>query len=301
LHIFSLLAQAESQVHGVAVEDVSFHEVGNWDSIADIVCASVLLEALDIRSASCAPLPLGSGRVQTAHGLLPVPAPATAILLQGLPVSYDGIPGERVTPTGAAIIGSLNPLPSQPADGILRHTGMGFGSRKLEGLPNCLQLLCIDTAKQPGFQADTDRIATLRFDIDDQNPEDFALAMDHLRAETGVLSVTSTQAIGKQGRPTLLVEILAHREDLGTVAEACFRETTTIGLRWGETQRYLLPRRQHQVQLDDKTVEAKQVQRPDGPTAKVESRDLRDAGGQREREQLRQSAELALDDGTAND
>ncbi len=289
LRIFTLLAEAEGQVHGVPVEDVSFHEVGSWDSIADIVAAAVLLEALDVRSASCGPLPLGGGRVRTAHGLLPVPAPATAILLQGLPVHDDGIPGERVTPTGAAILRSLNPAPFQPAGGTLQSTGMGFGSRTLEGLPNCLQLLCIESLAQSGFAPGEDRVAILHFDIDDQSPEDFALAMDRLRALPGVLSVTSTQAIGKQGRPTMLVEILLQPTRLHAVAEACFRETTTIGLRWGESRRYVLPRQQQSVRVGGRPIKAKQVQRPDGPTVKVEARDLQDARGQAEREQLRQA------------
>ncbi len=302
LHIFTLLAEAEGQVHGVAPEIVSFHEVGSWDSIADIVSAAVLLESIEVDSASCAPLPLGGGRVRTAHGLLPVPAPATAILLQGLPVVNDGIAGERVTPTGAAILKSLDPSFNGSADGLLRHTGMGFGSRKLEGVPNCLQVLCLEAAETPTFQTESDRVATLRCDIDDQSPEDFALAMDRLRSETGVLSVTSIQAIGKQGRPTMVVEILARPEYLNAVAEACFRETTTIGLRYGETRRLLLPRSQHSVDVASDRLEVKRVQRPTGPSAKVESRDLKQAADQQERERLRRvGAALALNEGMEHD
>lgn len=296
LRIFTLLAGAEARVHGVAEESVTFHEVGSWDSIADIVAASVLLDALGVVSASCAPLPLGGGRVQTAHGLLPVPAPATAILLQGLPVTDDGIPGERVTPTGAAILRSLEPVPALPTGAILRHTGMGFGSRRLQGLPNCLQILCLETAAQPDLPWEADRVGTLRFDIDDQSPEDFALALDRLRAVPGVLSVTTTQAIGKQGRPTMGVEMLIRPDRLNAVAEACFRETTTIGVRWGEANRFVLSRRQVKVRVDGAEVEAKQVQRPDGPSAKVESRHLRESSTWQERERLRhQGARLALD------
>ena len=290
--IFTLLAEAEGRVHGVAPEEVSFHEVGSWDSIADIVSAAALLDALDVQSVSCAPLPLGRGRVRTAHGLLPVPAPATALLLEGLPVSDDGIEGERVTPTGAAIVKSLNPEPATPAGGALRASGMGFGTRSLPGIPNCLQILCIEkTPAAVRVPAQSDRVAVLRFEVDDQTPEDFALAMDHIRETEGVLSVTSLQGIGKGGRPTMSVEVLARPADLNGAADACFRETTTIGLRWHETARYLLPRRQHVVQVEDRQVGVKAVDRPQGSTAKTEVRDVGGISGQAERARIRRLAE----------
>jgi len=284
--IFTLLAEAEAQVHGVETDVVSFHEVGSWDSIADIVSASVLIEALGVSSASTGPLPLGGGRVKTAHGWLPVPAPATSILLQGLPVIDDGIGGERVTPTGAAILRALRPETGSNAGGVVRHSGMGFGNRDLGDIPNCLQITCLERDSWLG----RDQVAVLRFDIDDQNPEDFALALDRLRSEDGVLSVTSTQAIGKQGRPTMRVELLARPQQKRAVADACFRETTTIGLRWEETQRLLLPREQHQLRLDGETVEIKRVQRPGGTSVKLEARDLASAASQSERERMRRAA-----------
>jgi uncharacterized protein (TIGR00299 family) protein len=296
LAIFRLLAEAEGRVHGIAPHEVSFHEVGNWDSITDIVAAAFLLQRLDVRGASCAPLPLGGGRVQTAHGVLPVPAPATALLLEGLPVWDDGIPGERVTPTGAAILKSLSPLPRQPGACLLSATGMGFGSRELPGIPNCLQLLFLEprarylsTDVDDRFHPETDRIAALGFEVDDQTPEDFALAMDHLRDMQGVLSATSWQAIGKGGRPTLRVEILSQPDRLAQVAEACFRETTTIGLRWQELPRLILSRRQRQMRVGERTVGVKLVRRPDGTTAKTENRDLDALGSHSARERLRQA------------
>ena len=286
VRIFTLLAEAEGRVHGIPIQEVSFHEVGSWDSIADIVSASVLIEALGVSSASTGPLPLGGGRVKTAHGWLPVPAPATSILLQGLPVIDDGIGGERVTPTGAAILRALRPETGSNAGGVVRHSGMGFGNRDLGDIPNCLQITCLERDSWLG----RDQVAVLRFDIDDQNPEDFALALDRLRSEDGVLSVTSTQAIGKQGRPTMRVELLARPQQKRAVADACFRETTTIGLRWEETQRLLLPREQHQLRLDGETVEIKRVQRPGGTSVKLEARDLASAASQSERERMRRAA-----------
>jgi uncharacterized protein (TIGR00299 family) protein len=298
LDLFARLARAEAQVHGVDPERASFHEVGAWDSIADVVAAAVLLDALDVTSASCDPLPLGGGRVPSAHGVLPLPAPATVLLLQGLPVTDDGIPGERVTPTGAAILRSLQAGPERLAQGRLAGSGLGFGARALEGIPNCLQVLCIAhrpavDAAPAGYRPLLDRVATLAFEVDDQTPEDFALALERLRATAGVLSVTNTAATGKAGRPTMAVQVLARPERLGQVAETCFRETATIGLRWSESARLVLEREQVQVQAEGRTLEVKRVLRPDGPSAKVECRDLAAQAGYLARERLRQAGARA--------
>ncbi len=290
LNIFEILARAEARVHGIEPDAVHFHEVGNWDAIADIVSAAFLLDALEVHSASTDPLPLGGGRVHTAHGILPVPAPATRLLLQGLPVNDDGVPGERVTPTGAAILQSLSPSP-RPLAGTLSGSGMGFGTRDLDGIPNCLQVLCIDTVTQhEEFRPAHDQVAILRFEVDDQNPEDFAQAMDHLRATPGVLSVICLQGIGKQGRPTMSVELLARPEAMQDAIVACFQETTTIGLRRQYVDRCVLNREQHQIEIQERVLEIKQVQRPTGRSTKLESRDLRHVSGHAERERLRSLA-----------
>lgn len=300
LGIFQILAEAEAKVHGIAPDQVTFHEVGNWDSITDIVTAAFLLQRLNIHSASCAPLPLGSGRVQTAHGVLPVPAPATAELLRDLPVIDDGFPGERVTPTGAAILKFLRPQPRQPMSTVLKFTGRGFGTRELPGLPNCLQMLFLELATEEQlvsvdipFRAHSDTVIVLNFEVDDQNPEDFAVAMQHLREYAGVLSVTSLQAIGKSARPTLKVEILCQLDHLTAVAEACFRETTTIGLRWQKQSRIILPRQQHEVEVEGRSLSVKTVQRPQGVTSKTENSDLQSIDNHASRERLRQAAAAA--------
>jgi uncharacterized protein (TIGR00299 family) protein len=289
LAIFTLLALAEGQVHGVPADEVSFHEVGSWDSIADIVSAAALLDAIGVESSSTGPLPTGSGRIKTAHGLLPVPAPATAHLLVGLPLMDDGIPGERVTPTGAAILRSLHPEPRGLAQGILRTSGMGFGSRTLEGgVPNCLQLLCIETElpQSDGFPIEFDQVIALRFEIDDQTGEDLAVGLERLRGHPGVHSVTTLQGIGKLGRPTMNIEVLARLDASDTVTEACFRETTTIGLRWQPMRRTMLVRGQQQVDVNGRQLEVKRVLRPDGPDAKIESRDLAGIEGSARRRHL---------------
>lgn len=144
--IFAALAEAEARVHGVRPEQVTFHEIGAADSIADIVGAAWLVAALAPATWSCAPVPIGSGRVATAHGILPVPAPATALLLEGMATIDDGIPGERVTPTGAAILRHLRAhAPGEPGRArILRRSGTGFGTRRLPGISNCLRVLVLE-------------------------------------------------------------------------------------------------------------------------------------------------------------
>jgi hypothetical protein len=291
LRIFTLLAEAEGKVHGVAPEAVSFHEVGGWDSIADIVSAAALLEALDVRSASCSALPLGGGQIKSAHGLLPVPAPATALLLQGLPVVDDGIAGERVTPTGAAILQSLQPSALQATGGTLLGSGMGFGSRRLIGAPNCLQVLCIEPALDTDLTLQSDQVSHLCFEVDDQSPEDFAVGLEHIRAVEGVLSVTCLQAIGKNGRPSMRVEVLCRPQARAQVAESCFRETTTIGLRHQEMARWLLPRRALNSNVDGVKLSVKLAQRPGGATAKTEMRDLAELHSHAERQRQRAASE----------
>ena len=140
--IFAELAWAEARVHGIAEDDVHFHELADWDSIADIVGAAWLIEAMGAPTFSAAPLPQGSGRVMSGHGPLPVPAPATALLLDGMPVLDDGIAGERVTPTGAALLRHLEVSPRLPAGAWhIAGAGIGFGAKRLSGLSNVLRAL----------------------------------------------------------------------------------------------------------------------------------------------------------------
>ena len=135
--IFAVLAEAEGRVHGIAPAEVSFHEVGAWDSIMDIVAAAALIEDIGAAGWSTTPVPLGSGRVRSAHGDLPVPTPATALLLEGLEVFDDGRPGERVTPTGAAILRHLMPGQGLPRRRLrLGRVGHGFGTKRFAGISN---------------------------------------------------------------------------------------------------------------------------------------------------------------------
>ncbi len=284
LAIFALLAEAEGAVHGVAAEDVTFHEVAGWDSVADIVGAAYMLEMLQIESWSVSALPIGGGRVNTAHGPLPVPAPATVALLEGFDMVDDGIMGERVTPTGAAILRHLQPTAGLPSGRWrLRAVGTGFGSRRLAGISNVARLLAYETAERA---AQREMVAVVSFEIDDQTPEDLAVGLDVLRARGDVLDAVQTTVFGKKGRMMMSVRLLCRPAALDDVVDVCFTETTTIGVRWHLEHRRTLPR--HTVHGGD----VKLVERPSGPTAKMEMDAVRGLpGGTVARNDRRRNAE----------
>lgn len=290
--IFTLLAEAEAGVHGVDVEDATFHEVGAWDSIADIVAAAHLIETIGVRHWSTGPLPLGSGRVRCAHGELPVPAPATARLLQGFAFHDDGRPGERVTPTGAAILTHLLPSDSlETGAHRLLKTGHGFGLRRLDGMSNVLRALVFE----PAFEAKThagigsEDVAVLGFDVDDQTAEDLATGLDRLRALDGVLDLVQSPVFGKKGRLATAVRLLARPQMVDAVIAACFAETTTLGVRWHRDRRAVLART---AARSDDGIGVKLAERPGGrTTAKAESDDLAAIPGHAARNEARRKAE----------
>ena len=267
--IYRHLAEAEAKVHGVPVDEVHFHEIADWDSYADILAAAWLIDRLGAQSWSTGPLPLGRGRVRTAHGSLPVPAPATALLLEGLPVIDDGIAGERVTPTGAAILRHLAPR-AEAGGGRIAASGIGFGTRVLDGVPNILRALA--------FIADAagdERVGVIRFEIDDQTAEDLAIGLDRLRGLPRVRDVCQWPAFGKKGRMMAAVQILCDAAAVEQVAEAALSETATIGLRWRIESRRVLER-----EAVEGEVRAKRTRRPDGSvTVKAEADDVAAAGG----------------------
>ena len=260
------LAEAEAAIHHVPVEEVHFHEIGDWDSLMDVTAAGSIAAALEGAQWSVGSLPRGDGLVRTSHGLLPVPAPATARLLHGFMWRDDGIGGERVTPTGAAILRHLVHAPDARAGGRLQTTGTGAGTREWPGQPNILRATLYTEAASPA----ADDIVVLCFEIDDMTGEELAIAADRLRAVPGIRDLLLIPAFGKKGRPVHSLQLLvepAHRE---AVAEACFTETSTIGLRWQGAQRAVLQR----ALSDADPVRVKTVTRPAGPSHKAESDDL---------------------------
>ncbi len=293
--MFHLLATVEGEVHGVGPDQVTFHEVGAWDSIADMVSAAFLIERAEV-TWSCSPLPFGGGRVQSAHGVLPLPAPATAKLLQGFELRQDGIPGERVTPTGAAILRHLAPS-RHPGPGTARiiSSGMGLGSQNLPGIGNFLRALVLEPACHP---PQTEEMVVVQFEIDDQTPEDLAVALDNLRRETGVRELVQVPVFAKKNRMATQVQVLVDSAQADSLIQACFMETTTLGLRWHVVARQSLPRQASSINTGDLDVRIKRATRPDGSqTVKAEMDDLKQvAGGHFFRQALRRRAEANEDD-----
>lgn len=289
LAIFTALAEAEAQVHGATVDTVSFHELGEWDSIADIVAAAAIIHALGPSTWSVGPLPLGGGFVKSAHGLLPVPAPAAALLMRGLAMRDDGIGGERVTPTGAAIARHLLSLPGKaPRERRLLGAGLGFGTRSLPGISNCVRVLAFDALTAETSHGD--HVTSIEFEVDDQTPEDLAIGLDHVRAHPEVLDVLQTPALGKKGRVVISVRVLCRSAAEEEVAALCFLETTTLGLRVLDVRRHTLARADSTVEVDGRAVDRKRADRGSHSTIKVEASSLRDVAGHEARERLRRAA-----------
>jgi len=284
--ILTHLAQAEARIHDVPLDRVHFHEIADWDSLMDVVAAGSIAAALPGAVWSVSELPRGGGVVRTQHGMLPVPAPATAMILEGFVWRDDGIAGERVTPTGAAILRHLvgAGAPKARAAGRLAASGAGCGSRELPGLPNILRALVFaretvmsSPAPAPGRGAPTEaeQVAVLSLDIDDMTGEEIGAAADRLRAEPGVLDLSVGTRIGKKGRPLHDFRLLVQPALLDHVKLQALNETSTIGLRWRFEDRVVLPRRARDERVEQGVVRVKEVTRPDGSvSSKAESDDL---------------------------
>jgi len=228
--LLTIIAKAEAKIHGKTMADVHFHELADWDSLMDVVASAVILNALADASWSTSKLPIGGGLVNTQHGLIPIPAPATAEILKNFEFVDDGIKGERITPTGAAILCYLSEsllLSGQP-QGKLKTSGYGLGTKEFPGMPNILRVLSFEKANSSSHQQGT--VVVIEFDIDDMTGEELALSLDLLRAEMGVLDVVSQTARGKKNRAVELVRILASSSDYQNIIKQCFMQTTTIGL-----------------------------------------------------------------------
>jgi uncharacterized protein (TIGR00299 family) protein len=300
VEIFGHLAAAEARVHGGHPEDVHFHEIADWDSVADIVGAAYLIGRMGTARWSVGPLPLGSGRVVTEHGPLPVPAPATVHLLEGLAVIDDGVGGERVTPTGAAILRALDPLSRPPSRALeIAAGGYGFGTRTLPGVANALRILAFTAARTTPTR---EEIGVIRFEVDDQTPEDLATGLARISALAAVRDVIQWPVYGKKGRLAVAVQVLCDPAALDPVARSCLEETTTIGLRRRVDERTVLPRISRTVEVAGGAVAVKEVLRPGGRrTVKAEADEIAGrAETEAERSALRRRVEdLAREDSDA--
>jgi pyridinium-3,5-bisthiocarboxylic acid mononucleotide nickel chelatase len=271
--IYARLAECEAVVHGIAVEDVHFHELADFDSVVDIVTAGALIAAVGSCSWSVSSVPLGNGTVRTAHGPLPVPAPATSRLLRGFDVHDDGIGGERVTPTGAAILSWLFPDGSTTRSesfpkGTLGETGCGAGMRQLKGCANIVRVQAYHSSGKTGGR---DTVGQIEFDVDDQTPEELAATLSALRADVGIIDVVVRQALGKKGRAVFEVRVLCDRSVTEAAAQTCLAQSSSLGVRVAYTSRRILARSFEMADVDGISVQVKVAVRPDGSyTAKAE-------------------------------
>ena len=248
LSIFQCLAKAEATVHGIGVEEVHFHEVGAIDAIIDITGAAIALEAFGITRLYASPLPLSSGHVQTAHGILPVPAPATLEILRQVPALWkpSTAEGEMVTPTGAAILatGAIFETPAM----FIEHVGYGFG-RKQFPWPNCLRI-CLGRAgisNQHNDVADSDWVAVIESNIDNMTGELLGAFMDKLFS-AGALDVTYTPIQMKKNRPAIMLTTICRVEESNALSELLLSESSTLGVRISQVQRIKARREMQRIE-----------------------------------------------------
>jgi pyridinium-3,5-bisthiocarboxylic acid mononucleotide nickel chelatase len=235
--LFTTLGEAEAAVHGISLDRVHLHEVGALDSIIDIVGSVFALEQLGVARIVASPLNVGSGSIRSAHGLYPVPAPATARLLKGVPIYSGPQQAEMVTPTGALLVTAY----AQEYGGVpsmrIQQIGYGAGSRDFADTPNVLRVLVGDSDGTAAHQ----QVVVLEAEIDDMNPQIFGVLMDRLLAQ-GALDVFYTPIQMKKGRPGTLLSVIAAPDLREALTGTIFRETTTIGVRYREMRRECLDR-----------------------------------------------------------
>ncbi len=235
LAVYGLIAEAESHVHGVPVSDIHFHEVGTMDAVADITAVCLLMNELAPDEVICSPVHVGSGHVKCAHGILPVPAPATAFILQGVPTYGGGIKGELCTPTGAALlkhfVTRFGDMPVMKTQAI----GYGMGKKDFE-TANCVRAMLGESEDK------TDTVLELSCNVDDMTAEEIGFAMDRL-FEGGANEVFTIPIGMKKSRPGTLIRVMCREQDREKMLRLIFKYTSTIGVRETPTHRYILDRR----------------------------------------------------------
>jgi len=270
VNIFERLAEAEGRLHGKPADQVHFHEVGAVDALVDVVGACAGIELLEVSELVCSPLNVGAGQVKAEHGSLPVPAPATAELLKGIPVYSTGVEAELVTPTGAAIVSTLassfGPLPSMKIERI----GYGAGAREVPGQPNIARLFLGEPVgrveAKPGAPGD-ELISVIEANLDDMSPQLYGYLVDQALA-AGALDVTCCPVQMKKNRPGFTVTVLSRTERADALAQLLFEQTTTIGVRIHESRRQVLERDLVSVETPFGPVHVKVAKR-DGKTVNV--------------------------------
>ena len=254
LAVFTQLAEAEGKVHGQGPANIHFHEVGVIDSLVDVIGGLLGCHLLKIRTFSATPVNVGAGTIHSAHGLLPVPAPAVAELAKGIPIFSKGMEMELTTPTGLAFLKTLTHN-FQPLSGFRPHAiGYGAGKADPEEWINALRIFTF--LPHPTEMMEGDQVVQLETNIDDLNPQIYEVVMDRL-FEIGALDVTLTPVTMKRSRPGIVLSVLAKPEQAGPVAEILFQETTTMGVRTQLIDRLILPRRHKTIRLPQGNIRVK--------------------------------------------
>ena len=237
--VYNRIAQAESLVHGVTIQDIHFHEVGTLDALADVTAVCYLLDRLGNPAVYASPVHVGSGHVYCAHGILPVPAPATAEILKGVPIYGGQIQGELCTPTGAALLKQfVLEFGNMP---VMVPQAVGYGMGKMDfAMANCLRALLGET------EGGGDRIVELSCNLDDMTGEDIGFATEQLLS-AGALDVFTTPISMKKNRPGVLLTVLCRENQREEMVQLLFRHTTTLGIRETTHRRYCLTRRAEQA------------------------------------------------------
>jgi len=258
LEAFDLLAEAESGIHGVSKDDVHFHELGSVDTVVDIVGSFIGLDLMGVEEVVCSPISLGTGSVECAHGVLPVPAPATLKILEGVPVRGTGVERELTTPTGAVILRTCAARFGQVPEMRVQAIGYGAGTGELDEMANVIRFVLGDAAR-----LERDSVIHIETNIDDMNPQIYSHVYSELFSK-GALDVWLTSVVMKKGRPGFVLSVLCPREIVSEVADCIFEETTTAGVRMYEVGRLKLERRFEEVETRYGKVKVKVFTLPSG-------------------------------------
>ena len=288
--VFRRLAQAEADVHGSTVEKVHFHEVGAVDAIVDIVGSLLGFQVLGVTRFSSSPLPLGSGFVSSAHGRIPVPAPATAFLLRGMPVYGGPVEAELVTPTGAALLATLVTQWGVVPAHRLERVGTGAGTREFADHPNVMRLLIGET-DEVGVGGQP--VAVLETALDDENPQFVAALLPRLLSE-GALDAMVVPATMKKGRSGAWLIVITRPQDAEKIARILLRETSTLGVRVRAEHRLELPRRLERVQTPFGPIEVKVASLPGGEERPMPEFESVRAAAEAAHRSLREVSEAAI-------
>lgn len=265
LNCFQVLAEAEGAIHGLEPEKVHFHEVGALDSIIDIVGAAICWDLLEIDQIACAALEVGGGTVQCAHGIMPVPAPATARLLNGIPYSSGASDNETTTPTGAALLIGKSCLFKTTLQGTQLKTAIAIGQREDPKLPNALYVSLIETIDSASSKFDQDQILELVTNIDDMSPEAVSYLCEQL-IQAGALDVWQTPATFKKGRLGCTVHVLTVDAKRHSIETTFFKHSRSLGIRRQLWQRSKLKRTIEKIETKWGLVSIKTAKLPDGST-----------------------------------